>query len=85
MGIVENAVDAAANFVGPFLDSGPRDGVVSENAIEASRLVRQALSHLQNINTADLAADPDAPYDASLAGVVYGLLDMESYLVSPQA
>jgi hypothetical protein len=84
MGIVENAVDAAANFVGPFMDSRPRDGVVSENAIEASRLVRQALSHLQNINTADLAADPDAPYDASLAGVVYGLLDViTSYGILP--
>jgi hypothetical protein len=84
MGTVEEAVDAAASFIGPFMDNGPRQDGMSEDAIEASRLVRQALSHLQTINTADLDADPDAPYDASLAGVVYGLLDViTSYGILP--
>jgi hypothetical protein len=72
MGATEDAVDAAANFIGPFVD---KDRNYSGN-VSTSSLVADALSHLQAINTADLAADPNAPYDASLAGVVYGLLDL---------
>jgi hypothetical protein len=72
MGAVEDAVDAAANFVGPFVDKTGKIGSDSEHV----DLVQQALVHLQAINTADLAADPNAPYDASLAGVVYGILDL---------
>jgi hypothetical protein len=72
MGAVEDAVDAAANFVGPFVDKTGKSGT----DFDPSNLVQQALSHLQDINTADIATDPDAPYDASLAGVVYGLLDV---------
>lgn len=86
MGAVEYAVDAAAKFVGPLtnLHTGtqatPRDG----NGNETQRLVSQALSHLQSINSADLTTDPNAPYDASLAGVVYGLLDIiTSYGILP--
>ncbi|KAH6502374.1 hypothetical protein HBI55_030390 [Parastagonospora nodorum] len=75
MGAVEDAIDAAADFVGPLID---RKGHKLEagNTFEAKTLVPQALSHLHAINAADLAADPDAPYDASLAGIVYGLLDV---------
>jgi hypothetical protein len=72
MGTVEDAVDAAAKFVGPFVDKTSKAGA----NFEPDNLVQQALSHLQAINTADLAADPNAPYDASLAGMVYGLVDL---------
>jgi hypothetical protein len=74
MGAVEDAVDVAANFIGPFIDKGGRERTTEE--FEAIDLVHRALTHLQAINTADLGADPNAPYDASLAGVVYGLLDV---------
>ncbi|KAJ4985588.1 hypothetical protein SVAN01_08965 [Stagonosporopsis vannaccii] len=78
MGAVEQAVDAAANFLAPFLDVGARhaarDG--GDEHYDNVGLVREAVQHLQSINTADLAAEPNAPYDASLAGVVYGLLDL---------
>ncbi|CAO2650290.1 Nn.00g015820.m01.CDS01 [Neocucurbitaria sp. VM-36] len=77
MGAVEDAVDAAANFIGPFVD---KDRKNSPSAIHTDQLVDQALKHLQAINSADLATDPDAPYDASLAGVVYGLLDLIALL-----
>jgi hypothetical protein len=72
MGATEDAVDAAANFIGPFVD---KERKYSGN-VSTSSLVADALSHLQAINTADMAADLNAPYDASLAGVVYGLLDL---------
>ena len=77
MGAVEAAVDAAASFVSPFVDtaSGHRTGAAPVS-IEAADVVAQALDHLLAINAADLAADPNAPYDASLAGVVYALLDL---------
>lgn len=82
MGAVEQAVDAAANFVGPFVDADARQAAKhsGEENLANAALVREAIEHLQNINTADLAADPDAPYDASLAGVVYGLLDLVASL-----
>jgi hypothetical protein len=78
MGAVETAVDAAASFVGPFVDTAPGHGVGGSPAtVEAADVVvAQALDHLLAINAADLAADPNAPYDASLAGVVYALLDL---------
>ncbi|KAG9186988.1 hypothetical protein G6011_10096 [Alternaria panax] len=76
MGAVEDAVDAAANFIGPFID---RNREYSAD-VPTDTLVEQALVHLQAINTADLAADPNAPYDASLAGVVYGLVDLITIL-----
>ncbi|KZM27795.1 uncharacterized protein EKO05_0001351 [Ascochyta rabiei] len=78
MGAVEQAIDAAANFVGPFVDADAKNGTQrsGEKNYDTVALVRQAIEHLQAINTADLAADPDAPYDVSLAGVVYGLLDL---------
>ncbi|KAF9696120.1 hypothetical protein EKO04_006179 [Ascochyta lentis] len=80
MGALEQAVDAAVNFVGPFVDAkngAQRNGGKNFDNVD---LVREAIEHLQAINTADLAADPDAPYDASLAGVVYGLLDLATSL-----
>ncbi|KAJ4372843.1 hypothetical protein N0V83_003134 [Neocucurbitaria cava] len=77
MGAVEDAVDAAASFIGPFVD---KDRKHSPSAIDAAQLVDQALKHLQAINSADLAADPNAPYDASLAGVAYGLLDLTTLM-----
>ena len=77
MGAVEQAVDAAANFVGPFVDAGAKHAKRSgDKDPDNAALVREAIEHLQAINTADLAAPPDAPYDASLAGVVYGLVDL---------
>lgn len=78
MGAVEQAVDAAANFVGPFVDTGARQAAQhsGEENLDNAVLVREAIRYLRAINTADLAAEPDAPYDASLAGVVYGLLDL---------
>ncbi|KAL1791813.1 hypothetical protein ACET3X_009564 [Alternaria dauci] len=72
MGAVEDAVDAAANFIGPFVDKNRKYSA----DVPTDTLVEQGLVHLQAINTADLAADPNAPYDASLAGVVYGLVDL---------
>ncbi|KAF2833505.1 hypothetical protein CC86DRAFT_10812 [Ophiobolus disseminans] len=80
MGAVEDAVDAAASFIGPFVDKDRTSRATHADHSDPNELVRQALSHLQAINTADLAADPDAPYDASLAGVVYGLLDVTTSL-----
>jgi hypothetical protein len=78
MGAVEQAVDAAANFIGPFVDASAKQAAhhSGEENLDNAALVREAIGHLQAINSADLAADPDAPYDASLAGVVYGLLDL---------
>lgn len=79
MGAVEDAVDAAAKFIGPFLDrSWATNERLSqgEHDLDADQIVDQALSHLQGINTADQAKDPDAPYDGSLVGVVYGLVDL---------
>lgn len=77
MGAVEDAVDAAADFIRPLL--GRRHSTESHHcreSVDATELVDKALEHLKAINAADLATDPDAPYDASLAGVVYGLLDL---------
>lgn len=77
MGAVEHAVDAAALFLVPFVDTKGSCGAKSETDIpEARDVTNTALAHLQAIHTADLAADPNAPYDASLAGVVYKLLDL---------
>ncbi|KAJ8110442.1 hypothetical protein OPT61_g6716 [Boeremia exigua] len=78
MGAVEQAVDAAANFIGPFVDADAKHAAreISETRLDSTVLVREAIEHLQAINTADLTAEPNAPYDASLAGVVYGLLDL---------
>jgi hypothetical protein len=75
MGAVEDAVDAAAEFVGPFVDANRKQSPAEGDDFEVGALIRQAISHLQAIHDADLDADPGAPYDASLAGVVYGLLD----------
>ncbi|CAI6263053.1 unnamed protein product [Periconia digitata] len=72
MGAVENAVEAAGQFIGPFIGKGSR----GENGGKDDQLVETALSHLQAINAAEQAADPNAPYDGSLVGVVYGLLDL---------
>ncbi|EMD84983.1 hypothetical protein COCC4DRAFT_54723 [Bipolaris maydis ATCC 48331] len=72
MGVIEDAVDSAANFIGPFVDKGRK----FSSDVPSSSLIQQSLRHLQAINAADLVADPNAPYDASLAGVVYGLLDL---------
>ncbi|KAF1364642.1 hypothetical protein EJ07DRAFT_97146 [Lizonia empirigonia] len=82
MGAVEQAVDAAANFVGPFVDAGAKHDAQRSGGIDYDNvaLVREAIAHLQAINTADLVADPNAPSDASLAGVVYGLLDLTTSL-----
>ncbi|KAH7385821.1 hypothetical protein BKA66DRAFT_569654 [Pyrenochaeta sp. MPI-SDFR-AT-0127] len=79
MGAVELAVDAAAEFLGPFMDKNRK---YSAGAIVADheKVVTEALSHLHAINSADLTSEPDAPYDASLAGVVYGLLDLVTLL-----
>ncbi|KAF2661408.1 hypothetical protein K491DRAFT_765016 [Lophiostoma macrostomum CBS 122681] len=66
MGADEAAVDAAADFIGPHL--------------RAEELVNQALSHLQKINEAEQTKAPDSPYDGSLVGVVYGLLDLVTSL-----
>jgi hypothetical protein len=84
MGPVENAVDAAANLLGPFVDRTQHENTSTGQGVGANQLVLQSLSHIQAINSADLATDPEAPYDASLAGVVYGLLDMiTSYGILP--
>lgn len=76
MGVIEDAVDSAANFIGPFVESSRREELSDWSESDTALLVEQALVHLQIINKADLASDPDSPYDASLAGVVYGLLDL---------
>ena len=78
MGAAEQAVDAAANFVGPFVHANANHAAErsGDTSLENSALVREAMEHLQAINAADLDADPEAPYDASLAGIVYGLVDL---------
>jgi hypothetical protein len=73
MGAVEDVVDAAAHFIGPFIGKGSTQEGEDE---DEAQLVETALSHLQAINAAEQAADPNAPYDGSLVGVVYGLLDL---------
>ncbi|KAF2855963.1 hypothetical protein T440DRAFT_503667 [Plenodomus tracheiphilus IPT5] len=78
MNVTKEAVDAAANLLGPYLQSDRTQHARSD--LKAGELVKRALYHLQAINAADLTADANAPYDASLAGVVYGLLDMVTLL-----
>jgi hypothetical protein len=74
MSAVEDAVAAAAHLIGPFLGKGepPQDGDGSDIAA----LLEKATSHLIAINAAEKAAGPETPYDASLVGIVYGLLDL---------
>lgn len=77
MGAAENAVDAGAQFIGPFLERRSKDHPkVAQDSIDADELVEQALFHLQQINSTDQAKEPDSPYDGSLVGVIYGLLDL---------
>ncbi|KAL5411335.1 hypothetical protein PMIN03_004932 [Paraphaeosphaeria minitans] len=66
-------MDAAIQFIGPFLGKG---NLPQQEASELPRLLQESLAHLQAINTAEQAAAPDEPYDGSLVGVVYGLLDL---------
>lgn len=73
MSALENAIDAAIQFIGPFLGKG---AVPQQEASDLPRLLQESLAHLQAINTAEQAAAPDEPYDGSLVGVVYGLLDL---------
>ncbi|KAF2447782.1 hypothetical protein P171DRAFT_382902 [Karstenula rhodostoma CBS 690.94] len=73
MGAVENAIDAAIQFIGPFLGKG---AVPQQEASDLPRLLQESLAHLQAINTAEQVAGPDEPYDGSLVGVIYGLLDL---------
>ncbi|KAK7193755.1 hypothetical protein DPSP01_000309 [Paraphaeosphaeria sporulosa] len=73
MSAVENAIDAAIQFIGPFLGKGT---VPQQEASEFPHLLQESLAHLQAINTAEQVAAPDEPYDGSLVGVVYGLLDL---------
>jgi hypothetical protein len=73
-GTVEDAVDAAAHFIGPFLGKGPPPQ--DSDGDNITLLLEKALSHLKAINAAEKATEPDAPYDASLVGIVYGLLDL---------
>lgn len=78
MDATKDAVDAAANLLGPYLEHGHTQKTNSD--FNSSELVKRALHHLKAINSADLTVDVNAPYDASLAGVVYGLLDMITLL-----
>ncbi|KAH9870765.1 hypothetical protein IAQ61_006243 [Plenodomus lingam] len=74
MDVTKDAVDAAANLLGPYLQNSPtRD---TNLHLDRSELVKQAIYHLKAINTANLMADVNTPYDASLAGVAYGLFDL---------
>ncbi|KAI8941407.1 hypothetical protein NX059_002630 [Plenodomus lindquistii] len=74
MDATKDTVDAAAQLLRPYIQSERPPGASSD--LDVGDLVKRALHHLKAINTADLEADPNAPYDISLAGVVYGLLDM---------
>ncbi|KAF2018805.1 hypothetical protein BU24DRAFT_418359 [Aaosphaeria arxii CBS 175.79] len=78
MATVEKAVDAAAEFIEPYLErtSSKSSSSSTTNVSDPQSLVNQALFHLQVINTAEQAQEPDAPYDGSLFGVAYGLLDI---------
>lgn len=73
MSAVESAIDAAIQFIGPFLGKGT---LPQQEASDLPRLLQESLVHLQAINAAEQAASPDEPYDASLVGIVYGLLDL---------
>ncbi|KAF2189557.1 hypothetical protein K469DRAFT_658488 [Zopfia rhizophila CBS 207.26] len=79
MGAVEDAVDAAADFVGPLIEKNQgQDGKDLKEGLfdQKHELIERALFHLQAINEADQAKDPDSPYDGSLFGVVYALIDL---------
>jgi len=73
MSATEDAVDVAARFVGPFLGKGNRP---PNESVDHRDIVEEALIHLHAINAAEQTAAPDAPYDGSLVGVIYGLLDL---------
>ena len=73
MNAADNAVDAAIQFIGPYLGKGT---IPQQEPSDLPRLLAESLTHLEAINAAELAAPPDAPYDASLVGVIYGLLDL---------
>jgi hypothetical protein len=80
MASVEDVVGTAANFIGPFLERGNEgkpDTAFNQDRLEDHDLLKEALFHLQTINAADSDNQKaDAPYDGSLVGVVYGLLDL---------
>ncbi|KAH7114265.1 hypothetical protein B0J11DRAFT_561916 [Dendryphion nanum] len=84
--MVKKAIDAAIEFVGPFLERTSSENLDSPQHVaepdtsNPEQLVEEALFHLKAINKADQEKDPDAPYDASLVGVVYGLLDFVTSL-----
>ncbi|KAF2120500.1 hypothetical protein BDV96DRAFT_485336 [Lophiotrema nucula] len=81
MGAAEEAVDAAAEFIGPYLDrKAKQDADIdipdTPKEVESDQLVESSLFHLQIINSAEQEKGPDASYDGSLVGIVYGLLDL---------
>ena len=82
----EDALAAAATLLGPFLEKGRTESTTLVPVLDAGELVKKALWHIKAINAADIAgADANAPYDASLAGVVYALLDIITLLgIVPQ-
>ena len=62
MGATENAVDAALQFIGPYLGKG---ALPQQEPSDLPRLLEKSLTHLEAIIAAERIADPDAPYDAS--------------------
>lgn len=83
MAAVEDAVSAGAEFIGPFLEGKYHpapDHSPEQRDTENNELVENAIAHLQKINEADRNQDQNAPYDGSLVGVVYGLLDLVTSL-----
>jgi hypothetical protein len=79
MGTAEDTIDAAASFIEPYLEKGAdnkRPSQIEQRTVEPDELVEQALQHLQAVNASEQAKPSDAPYDGSLVGVIYGLLDL---------
>ncbi|OCK86470.1 hypothetical protein K432DRAFT_1957 [Lepidopterella palustris CBS 459.81] len=89
MGALEDAVQDAANFITPllvgnedksgeqeFLDLLDRKMPSAGGDSGKQEVVKRALALLNNIHQADQARLTESPYDGTLVGMVYGLIDL---------
>ncbi|KAF2747407.1 hypothetical protein M011DRAFT_467907 [Sporormia fimetaria CBS 119925] len=85
MGSEQEVIDDAVEFIRPYLykDQESRSTHQLSHDLrrpQADKLLGEALDHLQKVNAADKKKAPDAPYDGALVGIVYGLLDLITFL-----